>query len=49
MGVVTSLKLGVYPPGKIYFVIHGCGSLGGLTDPIVCINETPSSFNKSEI
>ena len=35
IGVVTSLKLGVYPPGKIYLVIHGCGSLGGFTDQIV--------------
>ena len=35
IGVTTSLKLGVYPPGKIYFVIQGCGSLGGLTEPIV--------------
>ena len=35
IGFATSLKLGVYPPGKMYFVIHGCGSLGGRTDPIV--------------
>ena len=35
IGLAIWLKLGVYPPGKIYLVIHGCGSLGGFTDPMV--------------
>ena len=35
IGEANSLKLGVYPPGKIYFDIQGWGSLGGSTEPIV--------------
>ena len=49
MGLATSLKLGVYPPGKIYFVIHGCGSLGELTEPMVCKRAIPSSYIISKI
>ena len=48
IGEVTSLKLGVYPPGKIYLFIHGCGFLGGFVEPIVCIRANPSSFNRFE-
>ena len=48
MGEITSLKLGVYPPGKIYLFIQGCGSLGGFIDPIVCIKATPFSERSFE-
>ena len=47
IGPATSLKLGVYPPGKIYLVIQGCGSRGELIDPIVCKRAIPSSFKIS--